>query len=86
MAASLSQTCGEYYKYILYIVLVERKIPFPEVPCEGIHKRILFHCRTRERGKTCDVDNKEHKTIDFLKQEKSRPLSQGQSTKESRLG
>ena len=74
MAASSSQTCGEYYKYILCIVLVERKIPFSEVPCEGIHKQILFHCRTRERGKTCDVDNKEHKTIDFPTPGKSRPL------------
>ena len=77
MATSSSQTCGEYDKYILCIVLVERKIPFSEVPCEGIHKQILFHCRTRERGKTCDVDNKEHKvhqTIDFPTPAKSRPL------------
>ena len=65
MRGNSLQTCGEYNKCILCIVLVERIINFSEVPYEGIHKQILFRCRIRGRGKTCNVDNKEHKTIDL---------------------
>ena len=81
MEASSLQTCGEYYKHTFCIVLVERKIPFSEVPCEGIHKQILFYDRTRERGKTCDVDNKEHKTIDFPNREKAGLFDKGKVRK-----